>query len=99
MLDQETKLQSYMSFPFTMLCLGMKVDNKTQWIHVNYSASSLYSLMADNEFRQTNIGRQAWMSLIKNSSLQEYCHQEGFNVKGMDGYGTMARIGILGKSF
>ncbi|KAK3699606.1 hypothetical protein QZH41_014315, partial [Actinostola sp. cb2023] len=78
---QETKLPTYWTLPFTRLCLGMKsqFQSKPNWIRLNYKASSLYSVIADNRYRRFTLGRNRWKSLIPGSSLQKNCNQEGFN--------------------
>ena len=48
----------------------MRVDEETKWISVDEEALSLYSLLADNNYRETNIGRDKWKSLLSESSLQ-----------------------------
>ncbi|XP_062499935.1 uncharacterized protein LOC134177196 isoform X1 [Corticium candelabrum] len=77
--DKETKLASYWTLPFTELRLGMKVDGTTRWITFRYTASSLYSLIADGKYRSTSIGKTKWRSLLSRSSLQRNCNKEGFN--------------------
>ena len=63
-------------------------------------ASSLYDLIADGNYRATNLGRQKWKSLIGDSSLQRNCNKEGFNVKltvsGYSDFHARIRIGIIG---
>ena len=66
----------------------MKFNGSMKWIKVQYQNSSLYNLIADGQYRPTQIGRQKWRSLISGSSLQANCNQEGFNVKRV-------RIGII----
>ncbi|CAB4004703.1 Hypothetical predicted protein [Paramuricea clavata] len=78
----ETKLASYHNTPFTEICLGMTdVINNTNWILLNHTASSLYSVIADGNYAATNAGRAKWMSLMDGSSLQPNCNKEGFNIK------------------
>ena len=79
------------------MCIGMKVGNDLNFVNVSYSASSLYSLIADGTYRDTNIGRKIWKSLITGSSLQNYCNKEGFNTKS--NYGFRLRMGILGNEY
>ena len=79
--DNESKLASYWKTPFTKICLGMKVNGITRWMKLDYTASSLYSVMADGIFRHTTAGRSAWKALINGSSLQSNCNKEGFNVR------------------
>lgn len=74
--DMEAKLPSYWSLPFTELRLGMKKDGDiTRWITVRYNASSLYSVIADGQYRPLDVGRTAWKSLIAGSSLQVNCNK------------------------
>ena len=73
--DKETKLASYWTLPFTELRLGMKVDGTTRWITFRYTASSLYSLIADGKYRSTSIGKTKWRSLLSRSSLQRNCNK------------------------
>ncbi|XP_062500112.1 uncharacterized skeletal organic matrix protein 5-like [Corticium candelabrum] len=79
--DKEAKLASYWTLPFTELRLGMKVDGTMRWITFSYSASSLYSLIADGNYRGTSIGENKWRSLLPTSSLQQHCNREGFNTR------------------
>jgi len=91
--EQQTKLHTYSDFPFNALCLGMKTGHTTKWLKIPQKASSLYSLIADNKYRSTRLGRDQWKSLIPDSSLQRKCNEEGFNVYNR---GARARIGIIG---
>ena len=79
MTENETKLASYYNTPFTKVCLGMKVNDVTNWILLNHNASSLYNAIADGKYTETNAGRAEWLSLIKGASLQPKCNKEGFN--------------------
>ena len=97
----ETKMPSFWSTPFTKLCLGMQATGQeTNWITVSYQASSLHSLMSNNTYHETRVGRGRWKYLLADSSLQRNCKMEGFNVKPSDGQGNPAvtRIGILGNN-
>ena len=74
-----------------------------KFIVINQQANSLYSLIADGQYRNTSLGRETWKSLIgPEASLQNFCNKEGFNA--MDGRredtakATKARIGILGNN-
>ena len=73
--DKEAKLASYWTLPFTELRLGMKVGGTTRWITFGYSASSLYSLIADGKYRGTSIGKSKWRSLLPTSSMQLKCNK------------------------
>ena len=77
----ETKLPTYWNTPFNNICLGMKVDQQFKSVVINYQARSLYSLIADDEYRATSLGRDTWKKLIgSQASLQANCNKEGFNV-------------------
>lgn len=73
--DESTKLVSYWTFLFTELRLGMKDKEITRWITLAYNSSSLYDLIADEEYRELMLGRDVWKSLISNSSLQIHCNK------------------------
>ena len=73
--DKETKLASYWTLPFTELRLGMKVEGTIRWITFKYRASSLYSLIADGQYRNTSIGKSKWKSLLPTLYLQENCNK------------------------
>ena len=75
----------------------MVVDNKKNFVVIDKQASSLYSLIADGQYRATSLGRDAWKSLIgAQASLQLKCGKEGFNVLSGHIPHSKARIGILG---
>ena len=94
MAKNETKLASYHNTPFDKICLGMTENDVTNWILVNYTATSLYSVIADGIYNETNLGGEAWKSLINDTKLQSNCIQEGFNAQCL-GKGRKSRIGIL----
>ncbi|XP_062500458.1 mannose-binding protein C-like [Corticium candelabrum] len=99
--DKEAKLASYWTLPFTELRLGMKVNGTIRWITLSYSASSLYSLIADGNYRSTSIGENKWRPLLPASSLQQFCNREGFNTRSTYNYRShyihyaRARLGLL----
>ena len=95
--ENEAKLASYHNTPFTKLCLGMTWNDDTNWILVNYNATSLYSVIADENYHKTNAGRAEWISLINGTELQPYCNKEGFNIK-FNVRNLKLRIGIAGNS-
>ena len=77
----------------------MKVRNVTKSIMINdIQASSLFNLIAGEVFKSTNVGREAWRSLINASFFQENCNMEGLNVQpkisSYDNY-VKVRIGIV----
>jgi hypothetical protein len=78
--EKESKLGSYWNTPFKKICLGMTANGDRKWMVLRYEASSLYSLIADGQYRDTTAGRPAWKSLIAGSSLQPNCNEEGFSI-------------------
>ena len=98
MTQNEAKLASYHNTAFTKICLGMTRNDVTNWILVNYTATSLYSVIADRNYSETNAGRAEWMSLINGAKLQSNGNNEGFNLQCSwlwRGYtGRKSRIGI-----
>ena len=98
--SQETKLPSYWNTSFSKICLGMKInDNQPKFIVINQQANSLYSLIADGQYRNTSLGRDTWKSLIgSNASLQYNCNMEGFNAVGDNSGQSKARIGVIGNN-
>jgi len=96
---QETKLPTYWNTSFTRICLGMKIGGQINFIVIKGQASSLYSLIADGQYRATSLGRTTWKRLIgSQASLQPHCNKEGFNAVGSSNSFSKARIGILGNN-
>ena len=79
MNDVEAKFASYWALPFTELRLGMKVGTTTRWIVITLQATSLYSLIADGEYRNMTIGNDTWTSLLPHSTLQAHCNKVNTN--------------------
>ena len=75
----------------------MTRNDVTNWILVNYTATSLYSVIADGNYRETNVGRAEWMTLINDASVQSKCNKEGFNAVCSQ-YRQKSRTGILGNN-
>ena len=97
--SQETKLPSYWITSLTKICLGMKIGQKINFIAINKQSNSLYSLIADGQYRNTSLGRDTWKTLIgTEASLQPNCNKEGFNVRCTRSCFSKARIGILGNN-
>ena len=77
----------------------MKIGQRINFIVINKKAKSLYSLIADGQYRKTSLGRDKWKSLIgSNASLQYNCSREGFNAMSGKTRNSKARIGILGNN-
>ena len=98
--DNETKLPTYWSTPFSKICLAMKTsDGQVNSIVINKTASSLYALIADGteKLLTKKLGPPAWKTLIgEDASLQKHCNKEGFNLKSPNyNYHSEARIGII----
>ena len=78
----------------------MKIGHQINFIVINRHANSLFSLIADGQYRATSLGRNTWKKLIgSQASLQRNCNKEGFNAVGAVGkysYCSRARIGFLG---
>ncbi|CAH3160946.1 unnamed protein product, partial [Pocillopora meandrina] len=92
---QESKLPTYWNTSFSKICLGMKIDQQLRFIVIHKQADSLYSLIADGQYRATPLGRDKWKELIgSQGSLQENCNKEGFNVVCLRKF-SKARIGIV----
>ena len=92
-------LPTYWETKFNRICLGMKSGNKVNFIAINMTACSLYSLIADGKYRPTSLNRDKWKSLLPSrASLQSNCNREGFNAlcTSFGPVRTRARIGILG---
>ena len=97
----ETKLPTYWNTPFTKICLGMRIGQEINFIVINKQANSLYSLIADGQYRATSLGRNTWKTLIgPEASLQYNCNKEGFNaVCDILRLGaSRARIGLIGNN-
>ena len=97
---RETKLPTYWNTSFSKICLGMKIGQQINFIVINKQANSLYSLIADGQYRATTLGRNTWKTLIgSQASLQAKCNKNGFNVvSGNVWFNSKARIGILGNN-
>ena len=102
MTQNEAKQASYHDTPLTKVCLGMSQNGMTNWILVNYPATSLYSVTADANYHATNVGRAEWMSLISSVGLQQNSNIKGFNLQcslsGKSRSGRKSRIGLLGNN-
>ena len=97
--SNETKLPTYWNTSFSKICLGMMIDSQAKFITISRNASSLYSVIADGQYRDTSLGRNTWKSLIgSEASLQHHCNQEGFNTFGNVAGSSKARIGIIGNN-
>ena len=93
--SRESKLPTYWNTSFSKVCLGMRVGYQLKFIVINKRASSLYSLIADGQYRKISLGRDTWSTLIgSEASLQPHCNMEGFNALEKNG-ASKVRIGII----
>ena len=82
---------------FSRICLGMKIGQQINFIIINKQADSLYSLIANGQYRATSLGITTWKTLIgSQGSLQTDCNKEGFNVLCTLSSASKVRKGILG---
>ena len=97
-------MPSYWNTSFSKICLAINITGNISFAVIDRQADSLHSLIADEQYRSTSLGRDAWKALIgSRGSLQTYCNKEGFNVDGGLGSKTVsrirARIGIISNEF
>ena len=98
-------MPSYWNTSFSKICLGINITGNISFAVIDRQADSLHSLIADEQYRSTSLGRDAWKALIgSRGSLQTYCNKEGFNVYGKLGSESVsrqarARIGITSNDF
>ena len=77
----------------------MKTHQQLRFIVIHKQADSLYSLIADGQYRTTSLGRDEWKELIgSEGSLQVNCNKEGFNAVSTSEGHSKARIGIVSNS-
>ena len=94
--SQETKLPTYWNTSFSKLCLGMKVSQGVNFLVMNKQVSSLFSLIADGQYRSTSLGRSMWKSLLVSAgSLQHNYNKEGLNTRCGSSSIVRARTGII----
>ncbi|XP_068682891.1 uncharacterized protein [Montipora foliosa] len=95
---KETKLPTYWNTSFNKICLGMKISaaQYPNFVVINKRADSLYSLIADGQYRNVSLGLAEWKKLIGlQASLQTGCRKEGFNVLCSYTGNSKARIGVV----
>ena len=96
---QETKLPTYCNTPFSKICLGIKIGQQLNFVAITKQADSLHSLIADEQYRTTSLGRGTWKTLIGSAaSLQSNCNREGFNNACIGNTYSTAKIGIVGNN-
>ena len=71
-------------------------EENVNFLVINHTADSLYSLIADGQYRPTSLGRTTWKTLIgSQASLQQNCNMEGFNAVSSRKAYAKARIGFV----
>ena len=94
--SEETKLPTYWNTSISKICLGMKIGQQINFTVINKQATSLFSLIADGQYRETWLGPETWETLIGlQAFLQPNCNKEGFNAGCTH---TYSRIGIFGNN-
>ena len=74
---QESKVPTYWNTSFLKICLSMKIGHQLRFIVIHKQADSLFSLIADGQYRATLLGREKWKELIgSQGSLQYNCENE-----------------------
>ena len=75
----------------------MKIGEQLNFVVIDKPADSLYSRIADGNYRATSLGRNTWRKLIgSQASLQYRCIKEGFNSMCDNSAYSKARIGVTG---
>ena len=75
----------------------MKVEGDLNWIVINHTANSLFSVIADGVPREKNAGRKVrntWRSLMQESILENNCNIEGFNLQPKHAYESYVKVRI-----
>ena len=63
---------------------------------MNRAVASLYALVADGQYREISLGRDAWKGEVgPKASLQRNCNREGSNTQGNVSSNPKIRIGII----
>ena len=68
--DKQNKTSFLLERQFDQICLGMKVNNVTNWIVIKHHASSLFDVIADGVFKNKIVGRDKWLCVMDGSHLQ-----------------------------
>ena len=76
----------------------MKIDEQDRFVVINHTTNSLYSLIADGQYRALSppVGRNIWMDQLvgEEASLEPNCNMEGLNVV-CPSSSAKVRIGII----
>ena len=70
----------------------MRVSKSLTFMMIDYVAESLLNILQTAMFRQLNVSKDKWKSLVSNPFLQHDCNKGGFNV---DLGSVKLRIGII----
>ncbi|APR78664.1 Hypothetical protein A7982_04011 [Minicystis rosea] len=88
--QQEAKLASYWSLPFTEVLLGMIDGDTTRWKKLTLGGDSLYALISPDQEIATTETKEFWEGLLASGSIQEKCNWQGVNAN------KRIRIGLVG---
>ena len=91
----EAKFNAYSKVSFDAVCIRFKYSGFTKWLRINQKGASLLDTFKTGTYIPTSINRGIWKALIAESSLQQNCNRQGFNV--YDDKGSIyPRIGYIG---
>jgi len=84
--EEKHKSKAFNEIPVKEILV--RINNKDMII--NKEVPSMLDIFKNNIEQNTEYGRTTWKQIILDSSLQNYCNKEGFNID----YANKARIGI-----
>ena len=88
--QQEAKLASYWSVPFTKILLGMIDGGTKRYKVLTMTGTSLHALISPGNEIKTTEGNGFWKGLLASGSIQTFCNWEGINAN------QVVRIGLVG---
>lgn len=94
-LETEAKFKAFSTMSFSSICLGMKVESRTNYVKFDEEFDSLQQLFETvnkTNVKRTTAKEKDWRELIPNSFLQSKIVVQGFNIEGEV---TSVRLGVL----